>query len=74
MNKDSRRNFLKKTAFATAGLSLATASSASSYKRILGANDRVNIAFIGCGKFVSMFLAQLNNLNNIKVNINSISS
>ena len=29
----------------------------------------IHIAFIGCGKFVTMFLAQLNNLNNIKVNI-----
>ena len=60
MNKDSRRNFLKKTAFATAGLSLATASSASSYKRILGANDRVNIAFIGCGRRVGAYYSSLN--------------
>ena len=29
----------------------------------------IHIAFIGCGKFVTMFLAQLNNLKNIKVNI-----
>ena len=29
----------------------------------------IRIAFIGCGKFVTMFLAQLNNLNKIKANI-----
>ncbi len=33
-------------------------------------NHEINIAFIGCGKFVSMFLAQYNNLK--KINIDSI--
>ena len=27
----------------------------------------IRIAFIGCGKFVSMFLAQYNHLNKIKI-------
>ena len=27
----------------------------------------INIAFIGCGKFISMFLAQYNNLKKIKI-------
>ena len=27
----------------------------------------IKIAFIGCGKFVSMFLAQYNHLNKIKI-------
>ena len=41
----SRRNFLKT---ATAG-SAALALSASSYSRVLGANDRISIGQIGCG-------------------------
>ncbi len=45
---ENRRTFIKKTALGTAGVSLgASAVSASSYGRILGANDRVNMAVIG---------------------------
>lgn len=40
----SRRQFLKATVAATA-----TAMSASSYARVLGANERVNVGFIGVG-------------------------
>ena len=29
--------------------------------------DPIKIAFIGCGKFVSMFLAQYNHLKKIKI-------
>ena len=29
--------------------------------------EPINIAFIGCGKFVSMFLAQYNHLDKIKI-------
>ena len=29
--------------------------------------DPINIAFIGCGKFVSMFLAQYNHLDKIQI-------
>ena len=29
--------------------------------------DPIKIAFIGCGKFVSMFLAQYNNLNKLEI-------
>jgi len=45
--KITRRTFLGKT---TAGIAVATAAmSASSYQRIMGANDRINIGFLGCG-------------------------
>ncbi len=45
--KITRRTFLGKT---TAGITVATAAmSAGSYQRIMGANDRINIGFIGCG-------------------------
>ena len=29
--------------------------------------ENINIAFIGCGKFISMFLAQYNHLQKIKI-------
>ena len=45
---ENRRTFIKKTALSTAGVSLgASAVSARSYRRILGANDRVTMAVIG---------------------------
>ncbi len=49
MNSDnSRRDFLKKSALTTAGVSLgALAFPASSYSKILGANDRVNVGIVG---------------------------
>lgn len=47
-NKYSRRKFLKNASLTTAGLSIgATALSAKSYDRIIGANDRINFAVIG---------------------------
>lgn len=42
---DTRRNFIKKVALGTVGLTLGI--SAKSYSRILGANDRINFAVIG---------------------------
>ncbi|MEE4216925.1 MAG: Gfo/Idh/MocA family oxidoreductase [Xanthomonadales bacterium] len=45
-NRQSRRDFIRKTTAATAGLSLAM-SSAASYARILGANDRINLSCAG---------------------------
>ena len=45
---ENRRDFIKKTAIGTAGVSVGmTAFSAKSYGRILGANDRINVAVIG---------------------------
>ena len=43
--KSSRREFLKSSALATSALALP----ASSYAAVLGANDRINFAVIGCG-------------------------
>ena len=48
----TRRNFIGKTTTAIAGTALASspvAFSAASYNRIKGANDRINIGFLGCG-------------------------
>jgi predicted dehydrogenase len=44
--KPSRRDFIRTASAATAGLALAT-SSAAGYARILGANERVNLACVG---------------------------
>lgn len=50
MEKDNRRSFLKKSALGAAGLTVGL--SASSYGRILGANDRVNVGVVGySGRF-----------------------
>ena len=49
----SRRNFIGKTAVGLAGAGLASGFpagiNAASYRRIIGANDRINIGFLGCG-------------------------
>lgn len=45
--KMSRRNFIQTSAVGVIGLSAGI--SAKSYGQILGANDRINIAFMGCG-------------------------
>ncbi|WP_397445735.1 Gfo/Idh/MocA family protein [Polaribacter sp. R77954] len=55
----SRRNFIKKTATAAAGIGLvgtANAMSAKSYRNIIGANDRINIAIQGLGRRYSGFI------------------
>ena len=49
----TRRNFIEKAAIGMAGASVsinaASSMSAASYKKIIGANDRINIGFLGCG-------------------------
>ena len=47
---NNRRDFIKKTAVSSAGLSIGTAAfgfSAQSYRNIIGANDRIHLAAIG---------------------------
>lgn len=54
----SRRNFLKKTALAGAGLTVANSAmsmSAKSYNNIIGANDRLNVAIAGLGRRLNAF-------------------
>jgi predicted dehydrogenase len=51
-NDLTRRKFIGRSAAGLAGAfvsSDAFSMSASSYKRIIGANDRINIGFLGCG-------------------------
>ena len=37
------------------------------YSKLQNLKKPINIGFIGCGKFVSMFLAQYNQLKKIKI-------
>ncbi|MFH0991089.1 MAG: Gfo/Idh/MocA family oxidoreductase [bacterium] len=54
--KNSRRDFLKTTALGAAGLTLgALGMSARSYARILGSNDRLNVAIVGLGRRLSAY-------------------
>jgi predicted dehydrogenase len=47
--KENRREFIKKTGAVAAGITLGgSAVSARSYRRIRGANERLNVAVIGC--------------------------
>jgi predicted dehydrogenase len=51
-NELSRRKFIGKTAAGLLGAAVtsgATSMSAASYNRIIGANDRISIGFLGCG-------------------------
>ncbi len=74
-NQISRRKFIKKSAGAglAAGLGSMIPFSASSYSRIWGANERVNMGVIGCG---GMGNAHINALLNMKttdnISINSV--
>ena len=47
--KNTRRDFIKKTAIASTGILVSSkiAWSAQSYKRIIGANDRVRVGVVG---------------------------
>ena len=54
MSKDgiTRRNFIGKVTTGMAGVAVvgtANGMNAASYKRIIGANERINIGFLGCG-------------------------
>lgn len=53
----TRKDFIKKATFGAGGLALGM--SAKSYKRIIGANERINVAFIGCGRRVGAFYESL---------------
>ena len=46
VKKITRRNFLATSATAAVAVNLGL--SAKSYARILGANDRINLGFLGC--------------------------
>lgn len=65
----SRREFIRKSALSTAGVTLAAAGfSTSSYARIIGSNDRVNVGIVGFsarfrGSLAPAMLASAKELN-----------
>jgi len=66
----TRRNFIKKTSLVTGALTFGVASglSAKSYRKVLGANDRVRVGVVGfsnrCkGSLIPAFLSHSKNLN-----------
>lgn len=57
VNKTTRREFIARTGIITAGVAMgATSLSASSYRRIAGANEKINVGFIGLGNRGSQLL------------------
>jgi predicted dehydrogenase len=61
--ENSRREFIKNSALGIGGLALGF--SAQSYGNIMGANDRLNIAFVGLGNRVNGYYDSLASENNV---------
>ncbi len=70
-SQQTRREFIKTTATASAGLSLAL-SSAASYARILGANDRINLSVAGLNNRGMALIQSAINAAGDSVHIHSI--
>nr|MBD3621624.1 Gfo/Idh/MocA family oxidoreductase [Sunxiuqinia sp.] len=63
----NRRDFLRKAAVGAAGITIggsAMSMSAKSYSRIIGANDRLQVAFMGCGRRVGAYYNAVKDKNN----------
>lgn len=61
----NRRGFLKKVVIGTTGVTVGASSfSAKSYAKIVGANDRINVAFMGCGRRVPGYFPAITNKSN----------
>ncbi len=63
----NRRDFIRNVAVGAAGITIGGAASgfsAKSYARIIGANDRLNVALMGCGRRVSAYYASLQDKSN----------
>ena len=61
----TRKDFLKKSALGVGGLALGF--SPKSYSQILGANDRIKVAFIGCGRRVPAYYESLSDQYNTEL-------
>lgn len=57
----TRRTFLRQAAATGATVGLASQMTASSYARVIGANERINVALIGCGGRGSYIIANMVN-------------
>ncbi len=67
----NRRDFIKKVTAGTAGVAVGSSAmgmSAKSYGRILGANDRINVAIAGLGRRLGAFVPPIaNKKNNVQL-------
>jgi predicted dehydrogenase len=67
----SRRDFIRKVTAGTAGVAVGSSAmgmSARSYGRILGANDRINIAIAGLGRRLGAYIPPIaNKKNNVEL-------
>ena len=64
---NTRREFIRKTSVGAAAITiggLGTGLSAKSYARIFGANDRLNVAFMGCGRRVPAYYKAVSEATN----------
>jgi predicted dehydrogenase len=61
----TRKEFLKKSALGIGGLALGM--SAKSYGNIMGANDRLHVAFMGLGRRVGAYYGSLGKQHNVKL-------
>jgi len=58
----NRREFIRNAALGAAGVAIGSSAmgfSAKSYSRIIGANDRLNVGIMGCGRRVSAYYNSL---------------
>ncbi len=70
MNSD-RRNFIKKVTIGTAGITVGGSTmgmTAKSYSRIIGSNEKINVALVGLGRRVFAYYAPVSKKeNNVEV-------
>jgi predicted dehydrogenase len=60
MDKTSRREFVKKSTLGAAAITVGGVGfSARSYRRIIGSNDRLTVALVGCGRRVRAYFDPL---------------
>jgi predicted dehydrogenase len=62
----NRRDFMRNLTYSAVGVGFAGVAqgfTAKSYNRIIGANDRLNVALMGCGRRVSAYYDALKNKN-----------
>jgi hypothetical protein len=68
--KKNRRNFIKKAIMSSVALSsysFANSLSAKSYRKIIGSNERINLAFQGLGRRIPGLLNACLNRKNIEI-------
>ncbi len=68
IKKESRRSFITKTTVAAAGVSMGIpAISSASASRIIGANDKIRMGFIGIGNRGSQLLKMFMQYDDVEV-------